>query len=95
MIDQLSYELGENSPEQMATLWDISDSEIGLSVVQFKGELQLCSRNNRWIHQLPLCCNGACDKPLPQSRPLCCVQCRVVVYCDKACQTQVLVYIHI
>jgi hypothetical protein len=91
MIEQLRYELGESSAEQMA-LCCLSDSEIGLSAAEFKDELALCSRNNRWIRQLPLCCNGACGKPLPQQRPLCCAQCKVAVYCDKACQTQVVVY---
>ena len=89
MIEQLSYELGESSPEQMATLCCISDSEIGLSAAEFKGELQVASKNNRWIRELPLCCNGPCGKPLPQPRPLCCAQCKVTVYCDKACQAQV------
>ena len=90
MIEQLRYELGESSAEQMATLYCISDSEIGLSAAEFKGELQLCSKNNRWIRSLPLCCNAVCGKPLLKPKPLCCAQCRVAVYCDKACQTQVL-----
>ena len=89
LIEQLSYELGESSAEQLAALCAISDSEIELSSAQFKGDLQMCSKNNRWIRSLPLCCNAACVKPLPQARPLCCAQCRAVVYCDKACQTQV------
>ena len=89
LIEQLSYELGESSAEQLAALCAISDSEIELSSAQFKGDLQMCSKNNRWIRSLPLCYNALCDKPLPQARPLCCAQCRVVVYCDKACQTQV------
>ena len=87
LIEQLSYELGESSAAQMAALCAISDSEIELSSAQFKGDLQQCSKNNRWIRQLPVCCNGVCGKPLP--RPLCCAQCKVAVYCDKACQTQV------
>ena len=91
MIEQLSYELGESSAEQMATLYCISDSEIGLSAAEFKGELRECSTNNRWIRSLPLCCNAACGKPLSTPRPLCCARCKVAVYCDKACQTQVLV----
>ena len=90
MIEQLSYELGESSAEQMATLYCISDSEIGLSAAEFKGELRECSTNNRWIRSLPLCCNAACGKPLSKPRPLCCARCKVAVYCDKACQTQVL-----
>jgi hypothetical protein len=57
-------------------------------------DLQLASKNNRWIRELPVCCNAACGKPLQQTRPLCCGQCRVALYCDKACQTQV-VYMHI
>ena len=95
MIEQLRYELGESSPEQMAAFCAISDSEVELSAVQFKGDLQLASKNNRWIRQLPVCCNAECSKPIPQPRPLCCGQCRVALYCGKACQTQVLVYIHI
>ena len=94
MIEQLRYELGESSAEQMATLCCLSDSEIGLSAPEFKGELQLCSKNNRWIRELPVCCNAECSKPIPQPRPLCCAQCRVAVYCDKACQTQVA-YLHL
>ena len=89
LIEQLSYELGESSAEQLAALCAISDSEIELSSAQFKDDLQMCSKNNRWIRSLPLCCNAACGKPLPQARPLCCAQCRAVVYCDKTCQTQV------
>ena len=90
MIEQLSYELGESSAEQMATLYCISDSEIGLSAAEYKGELQVCSKNNRWIRQLTVCCNAECSKPIPQSSPLCRAQCRVTMYCDQACQTQVL-----
>jgi hypothetical protein len=89
LIEQLSYELGESITEQLAALCAISDSEIEMSSAQFKGDLQLCSKNNRWIRQLPDCCNAACVKPLPQARPLCCVLCKVTVYYDKACQTQV------
>ena len=95
MIEQLRYELGESSPEQMAALCCISDSEIGLSADEYKGDLQVASKNNRWIRQLPVCCNAECRKPIPKPRPLCCGQCRVALYCGKACQTQVLVYIHI
>jgi hypothetical protein len=92
LIEQLRYELGESSPEQMAVLWAISDSEVELSAAEYKGELQLCSKNNRWIRQLPVCCHAECRKPLQQPRPLCCAQCRVAVYCGKACQAQVLAY---
>jgi hypothetical protein len=70
MIEQLNYELDESSPQQMAVLCSISDSEIRLSAAEFKDELALCSRNNRWIRQLPLCCNAVW--PLPQPRPPCC-----------------------
>ncbi len=89
MIEQLRYELGSSSAEQMHALCAISDHEIELSAVQFRAELRQCSTNNRWIRQLPLCCNALCEKPLQQPRPLCCAQCKVAVYCDKACQTQV------
>lgn len=90
MIEQLSYELGESSAEQMAVLCAISDSEVELSAAKFKGDLQLCATNNRWIRSLPLCCNAVCGKPLSRPKPLCCAQCKAAVYCDKACQTQVL-----
>ena len=90
LIEQLSYELDESSAEQLAALCAISDSEIELSAANEKGDLQLCSKNNRWIRSLPLCCNAPCGKPLSRPKPLCCAQCKAAVYCDKACQTQVL-----
>ena len=64
MIEQLRYELGESSAAQMGALCATSDAEVQLSAVEFKGDLQLVSKNNRWIRGLPVCCNAACGKPI-------------------------------
>jgi hypothetical protein len=87
MIEQLAYELGD-SAAQMAVLCAISDREIELSATEHKPQLLHHCNNNRWVRQLPLCCNVACGIPLTQPRPPCCAQCKVAVYCNKTCQTQ-------
>jgi len=88
MIEQLRYELGDSSAVQMTALCAISDHEIELSDAEYKKILHKCRDNNRWVRQLPVCCSAPCCKPLPT--PLRCAQCKVAVYCDKACQVQVL-----